>query len=93
MTTKVVKVDNKIRMITGKLAPYLDLAWEDYTLTELQGLLANAIRFEIEHNFRRHKDYKDSKGANIEVFNDGIELRVTSLKDELLVIHESEFGA
>ena len=79
MTTKVVKVDNKIRMITGKLAPYLDLAWEDYTLTELQGLLANVIRFEIEHNLRRHKDY--------------IELRVTSLKDELLVIHESEFGA
>ena len=87
MTTKVVKIDNKIRMITGKLAPHLEIQWEHYTLAELQSLLATVVRFEIEHNFRRHKDYKDSKGANIQVF------KVTSLKDELLIIRDSQIDS
>lgn len=90
MTTKVVKIDHKVRMITGKLAPYLEVQWESYTLAELQALLEHVVRFEIDHNFHRHKDYKDSKGANIEVFNDGNELRVTSLKDELLIIRDCQ---
>ena len=51
------------------------------------------VRFEIEHNFRRHKDYKDSKGANIQVFNDANELKVTSLKDELLIIRDSQIDS
>ncbi|MFL0427335.1 hypothetical protein ACH0AB_03930 [Moraxella sp. 179-F 1C4 NHS] len=93
MTTKVVKIDNKVRMITGKLAPHLEIQWEHYTLGELQALLETVVRFEIEHNFRRHKDYKDSKGANIQVFNDANELKVTSLKDELLIIRDSQIDS
>ena len=93
MTTKVVKIDNKVRMITGKLAPHLEIQWEHYTLAELQSLLETVVRFEIEHNFRLHKDYKDSKGDNIQVFNHANELKVTSLKDELLIIRDSQIDS
>ena len=93
MTTKVVKIDNKVRMITGKLAPHLEIQWEHYTLAELQSLLETVVRFEIEHNYGRHQDYKDSKGANIELYYHANELKVTSLKDELLIIRDSQLDA
>lgn len=92
MTTKVLKVDNNVRMITGKLAPYLELDWADYSLAQLEVLLEHIVRFEIEHNYTRHKDYKDKKGANIEVFRSGHLIKVSSLGDELLVIQDGNFG-
>ncbi|MFW2177096.1 MULTISPECIES: hypothetical protein [unclassified Moraxella] len=91
MTTKVVKIDNAVRMVTGKLAPYLDVDWTAYSFDELKTLLVHVIRFEIEHNYRRHKDYKDKVGANIEVINSGHTLRVVSVGDELLVVQDGEF--
>ena len=88
MTTKVVKTDTATRMITGKLAPYLELDWASYDTDRLKDVLKHAIRFEIEHNFRRHKDYKDKVGANIEIVQDGNRLTVKSLGDELLVVQD-----
>lgn len=88
MTTIVVKTDKATRMVTGKLAPYLQLDWGQYNVEELKELLKHAIRFEIEHNFRRHKDYKDKVGANIEVFHSGNLLKVVSVGDELLVVQD-----
>lgn len=92
MTTKVVNFENNLRMITGKLAPYLDLDWTSYSLEELEILLKHVVRFEIEYNYRRHKDYKDKKGANVEVFRSGKLLKVSSLNHELLVIQDGNFG-
>lgn len=88
MTTIVTKTANANRMVTGKLAPYIDIDWADYSLDELKDLLQHAIRFEIEHNFRRHKDYKDRVGANIEIAQHGLQLKVMSLGDELLVVQD-----
>lgn len=93
MTTKVVKIDKKVRMITGKLAPYIEMQWEEFSLAELHALLERVVRFEIEHNYGRHQDYKDSKGANIELYYHVNELKVTSLKDELLIIKDSQLDA
>lgn len=91
MTTKVVKTATGMRMITGKLSPYLELDWAAYSLPELKILLKQVVRFEVEHNHHRHKDYKDRVGANIEVYLQGAELKVMSLQDELLVIKEGDF--
>lgn len=88
MTTKVVKVGNVHRMITGKLAPYIDLDWTAYDSEALKEILKHAIRFEIEHNFHRHKDYKDKVGANIEIVPEGSLIKVKSLGDELLVVQD-----
>ena len=52
-------------MITGKLAPHLEIQWETLYLSRIAIIALRGWFFEIEHNFRRHKDYKDSKGANI----------------------------
>lgn len=88
MTTKVIKTGKATRMVTGKLAPYLELDWASYTVDELKEVLKHAIRFEIEHNFRRHKDYKDKVGANVEVIHEGNLLKVKSVGDELLVVQD-----
>jgi hypothetical protein len=91
MTTKVVKTDNMIRMITGKLAPYIDLDWASYSFPELKILLKHVVSFEVEHNYRRHKEYKDHVGANVEVIQDENTLMVMSQNDELLVVKDGHF--
>lgn len=88
MTTKVVKVGNVHRMITGKLAPYIDLDWTAYDSEALKEILKHAIRFEIENNYRRHKDYKDKVGANVEVIQEGNVIKIISVGDELLVVQD-----
>lgn len=88
MTTKVVKTDTATRMITGKLAPYLELDWASYDIDSLKTLLKHAICFEIEHNYHRHKEYKDKVGANVEILQEGQLLKVKSLNDELLVVQD-----
>lgn len=93
MTTKLIKTTDTLRLVTGKLAPYVDVAWQDYTLDELEVLLQHVVRFELEHNnYSRHKEYKDKKGANVEVFRSGNLLKLSSLGDVLLVVQDGNFG-
>lgn len=88
MTTIVTKTATATRMITGKLAPYIDIDWASYDLEALKTVLKYAIRFEIENNYRRHKDYKDKVGANIEVIQEGNVIKIVSVGDELLVVQD-----
>ncbi|ELA08610.1 hypothetical protein MOMA_08611 [Moraxella macacae 0408225] len=93
MATKLIKTANTLRLVTGKLAPYLDINWQDYTLDELESLLQHVVRFELEHNdYLRHKDYKDDKGANVAVFRSSNLLKLSSLGDVLLVVQDGHFG-
>lgn len=88
MTTIVTKTATATRMITGKLAPYIELDWASYDFETLKTVLKHAIRFEIEHNYRRHKDYKDKVGANVEVIQEGHMIKIVSMGDELLVVQD-----
>ena len=92
MTTLVTKTGDNVRLVTGKLADYITINWSDFSLTQLETLLPQIIRFEIENNYQRHKDYKDKHGANVEVFRKGEVIRVSSQGDELLVIQDSKFN-
>lgn len=89
MATKVVPLTQGIRIVSGKLVPYVELDWASYSLEELVVLLEEVMRIEVEHNYRRHKDYKDKKGANIEVYRGINYIKVSSVGDELIYIQDS----
>lgn len=92
MTTKVIKTAQGLRFITGGLAPYIELDWQAFSLEQLESLLEKVVRFELENNhYARHKEYKDTKGANVEVFRYGNTLKISSLSDVLLVIQDNCF--
>lgn len=93
MTTKVIKIDTGLRLITGALAPYIELDWQDFSLEQLERLLEQVVRFELENNnYARHKEYKDTKGANVEVFRYGHSIKISSLGDVLLVVQDTNFA-
>lgn len=93
MTTKVINTPNALRFVTGSLAPYIELDWHAFSLEQLETLLDSVVRFEIEHNnYLRHQEYKDKKGANIEVFRFGNTLKLSSLGDTLLVVQDNNFA-
>lgn len=89
MATKVIPLTQGVRIISGKLVPYMELDWARYDLEELSVLLAEVMRIEIEHNHTRHKGYKDKKGANVEVYQGINYIKVSSVGDELLYIQDS----
>lgn len=93
MTTKVIKTDHALRFITGALAQYIELDWHSFSLEQLEVLLEQVVRFELENNnYARHKEYKDTKGANVEVFRYGNTLKISSLGDVLLVVQDTNFA-
>lgn len=89
MATKVIPLNKGVRIISGKLVPYLEINWADYSLTQLTTLLDEVLRIEIEHNPTRHKHYKDQKGANVEIHQGINQLTISSLGNELLYIKDS----
>lgn len=90
MTTKVIKIEQGLRFITGTLAPYIELDWQAFSLEKLETLLEQVVRFELENNkYARHKEYKDAKGANVEVFRLNNTLKISSLGDVLLVVQDN----
>lgn len=92
MTTKVIKIEQHLRFITGSLAPYVELDWQAFSLEQLESLLEQVVRFELENNnYARHKEYKDTKGANVEVFRLNNTLKISSLGDVLLVVQDTNF--
>lgn len=89
MSTKVVPLAQGVRIVSGKLTPYVEIDWGKYSMDELVVLLEEVMRVEVEHNYTRHKDYKDKKGANIEVYKGINHIKVSSVGDELIYIQDS----
>lgn len=89
MSTKVIPLTQGVRIVSGRLAPHIEIDWAGYSMAELEMLLAEVMRIEVEHNQPLHKGFKDKKGANVEVFKGLNHIKVSSVGEELLYIQDS----